>query len=116
MSKSAQYFAAAALLGAMFLISGGAALRESSTVDEATHLSAGLSYWQRLDMRLNDEHPPLGKLLAALPLAVRGTHADYSSEAWRASGDFFVAYFAQYMFGDAIAGRWNDWKSTLMWA
>src|SRR5580700_4191820 len=116
MSKSAQYFAAAALLGAMFLISGGAALRESSTVDEATHLSAGMSYWQRLDMRFNGEHPPLGKLLAGLPLALRGTHADYSSQAWQISTDFFYAYGGQYVFGDAVVGRWNDWKSTLIWA
>ena len=116
MSKSASQWAAAALLAVMFLIAGGAALRESVTVDEFAHVGAGLSYWQRLDMRLNGEHPPLGKLLAGLPLAVRGTRADYSSPAWQISKDFFYAYGGQFPFGDAILGRWNDWKSTIMWA
>jgi len=116
MSKSAQYSAAAALLGAMFLLAGGAALDESATVDEVAHMGAGMSYWQRLDMRFNGEHPPLAKALAGLPLALRGTRADYSSPAWRISTDFFSAYGAQYVFGDAVVGRWNDWKSTLLWA
>ena len=116
MAKSASHLAAAALLAAMFLLAGGAVLHESVTVDEFAHVGAGLSYWQRLDMRLNGEHPPLGKLLAALPLAIRGTHADYASPAWRISRDFFYAYGGQFPFGDAILGRWNDWKSTIMWA
>jgi hypothetical protein len=94
----------------------GAALHESATVDEIAHVGAGLSYLQRLDLRLNPEHPPLGKALAALPLAIRGAHADYSSEAWKVSADFFPAYGAQWILGDAVLGRWNDWKSTLMWA
>lgn len=116
MSKSASHWVAAALLAAMFLLAGGAALRESVTVDEFAHVGAGLSYWQRLDMRLNGEHPPLGKLLAALPLVIMGTRADYSSPAWREARDFYFAYFAQFAFGDAVLGRWNDWRSTAMWA
>jgi hypothetical protein len=116
MSKSAPHIAAAALLAAMFVLAGGAALHESVTVDEYAHVGAGLSYWQRFDMRFNGEHPPLAKLLAALPLAILGTHADYSSTAWRVSTDFFYAYGAQYPFGDAVLGRWNDWRSTIMWA
>jgi hypothetical protein len=116
MSKSAPHLAAAALLGAMFLLAGGAALRESATVDEVAHMGAGVSYWQRLDLRLNGEHPPLGKALAGLGLVLRGTRADYSGPAWRISTDFFSAYGAQYVFGDAVVGRWNDWKSTLLWA
>jgi hypothetical protein len=67
-------------------------------------------------LRLNPEHPPLGKVLAAFPLAIRGAHADYSSPTWKLAADFFSAYAAQWIFGDAVLGRWNDWKSTLMWA
>ena len=51
----------------------GAALRESVTFDELAHVGAGLSYWQTLDLRLNEEHPPLAKLLAGLPLALTQT-------------------------------------------
>lgn len=99
----------------MFFLAGGAALHESATVDEVAHVGAGLSYLQRLDLRLNPEHPPLGKVLAAIPLAVRGAHADYSSAAWKVSSEFFSAYGAQWVFGDAVLGRWNGWKATLMW-
>ncbi len=108
--------AAVGLLIIMFFLAGGAALHESATVDEIAHVGAGLSYLQRLDLRLNAEHPPLGKALAALPLAIRGAHADYSGAAWKLSADFFPAYGTQWIFGDAVLGRWNDWKSTLMWA
>jgi hypothetical protein len=108
--------AAAALLGFMFLVAGGAALHESATVDEISHVGSGLSYLQRFDLRLNEEHPPLVKALAALPLAIRGAHADYSSTAWQTAADFFPAYGTQWIFGDAVLGRWNDWKSTLLWA
>jgi Dolichyl-phosphate-mannose-protein mannosyltransferase len=108
--------AAAGLLVILFFWAGGAALHESATVDEVAHVGAGLSYLQCLDLRLNPEHPPLAKALAAVPLAIRGAHADYSTAAWKLSADFFTAYGAQWIFGDAVLGRWNDWKSTLMWA
>lgn len=107
---------AVCLLLAMFFLAGGAALHESPAVDEIAHVGAGLSYLQRLDLRLNAEHPPLPKALAALPLALRRAHADYSSPEWKVSTAFFPAYIAQWIFGDAVLGRWNDWESTLLWA
>jgi 4-amino-4-deoxy-L-arabinose transferase-like glycosyltransferase len=42
--------------------------QESQTFDESAHLFAGLSYWKRSDFGVNPEHPPLVKLVAALPL------------------------------------------------
>jgi dolichyl-phosphate-mannose-protein mannosyltransferase len=116
MQRKVHGVAAASLLTCMFFLAGGAALHESATVDEVAHVGAGLSYLQRLDLRLNPEHPPLGKALAALPLAIRGAHADYSGPSWKLAADFFPAYGAQWIFGDAVLGRWNDWKSTLIWA
>ncbi len=44
------------------------ARRESQTWDEACHIFAGYSYWTHADFGDNPEHPPLVKLLAALPL------------------------------------------------
>jgi len=40
----------------------------SATYDEPVHLSAGYTYLRWQDYRLNPEHPPLVKKLAALPL------------------------------------------------
>src|SRR3989441_5806636 len=60
--------AALALLAALFL-QGLIFIGESSqTSDEAAHLAAGYSYLKTADFRLNPEHPPLIKDLAALPL------------------------------------------------
>jgi hypothetical protein len=42
--------------------------QESQTFDESAHIFAGLSYWKRSDFGVNPEHPPLVKLVAALPL------------------------------------------------
>ncbi|MGE0639908.1 MAG: hypothetical protein AB7G12_08245 [Thermoanaerobaculia bacterium] len=49
-----------------------AAAGSAPTYDEPTHLAAGYSYLRFHDFRLNPEHPPLVKLLAALPLLGQG--------------------------------------------
>lgn len=41
---------------------------QTQTFDESAHLYAGYSYWKRADFGVNPEHPPLVKLVAALPL------------------------------------------------
>jgi hypothetical protein len=43
----------------------------SPTYDEVAHLPAGYSYLHWDDYRLNPQHPPLAKMLAALPLLGR---------------------------------------------
>src|SRR5213080_1180132 len=43
----------------------------AQTFDEGAHLVAGVSYWRTGDFRLNPEHPPLLKLLWAIPVALR---------------------------------------------
>lgn len=43
-------------------------LGKSPTFDETVHLFAGYSYLKWGDFRTNPEHPPLAKMLAALPL------------------------------------------------
>jgi hypothetical protein len=49
------------LLALMAALAGGAALRESVTIDEVAHIGAGVSYLQKLDQRMNAEHPPCPK-------------------------------------------------------
>ncbi len=104
------------LLALMGWLSGGAALRETVTFDELAHIGAGLSYLQKLDMRMNNEHPPLAKMLAAVPLVLRGTRADYSNASWTQSKKFFPAYLGQWAFGEWVLKHWNDPVTTLAWA
>jgi len=104
------------LLILMVALAGGAALRESVTIDEVSHIGAGVSYLQKLDLRMNPEHPPLPKVLAALPLVLRGARADYSHISWTFSEKFFPAFFGQWVFGESLLERWNEPKTTLAWA
>ena len=107
---------AVTLLVLMAVLAGGAALRESVTFDEVAHIGAGVSYLQKFDLRLNEEHPPLPKILAALPLVVRGTRADYSNISWTISEKFFPAYLGQWVFGDWVLTHWNEEAKVLAWA
>jgi 4-amino-4-deoxy-L-arabinose transferase-like glycosyltransferase len=100
----------------MALLAGGAARRESVTIDEVAHIGAGVSYLQRLDMRMNEEHPPLAKALAAVPLVVRGVHADYSHVSWTFSAGLFKQFFGEWVFGHWVIARWNDPVATVLWA
>jgi 4-amino-4-deoxy-L-arabinose transferase-like glycosyltransferase len=59
-----------------------AALHESAIVDEAAHIPAGYAYVRELDFRLNPEHPPLVKALAALPLLILRPEFPTDGPAW----------------------------------
>ena len=104
------------LLAFMAVLSGGAAWRESVTIDEVAHIGAGVSYLQKRDMRMNLEHPPLAKIIAAVPLVLRGVHADYSHISWTFSGKGFTEFLGEWVWGHWLIMRWNDPYSTLLWA
>src|SRR4029077_19924302 len=117
MTRQSRVLAAVALLLAMMaVLSGGVARRESVTVDEIAHIGAGVSYLQKLDMRMNEEHPPLAKARAALPLVLRGVHADYSNTSWTFSNKMFSAYLGEWVSGYWLIMRWNNPYSTILWA
>lgn len=59
---------AVCLLAFVFLAAFLSVKDDSLTMDELAHLPAGYSYLTQKDMRLNPEHPPLVKDLAAIPL------------------------------------------------
>lgn len=112
--QRAAAFLAVLLLALMGFLAGGAALRESPTVDEMVHIAAGVSYLQKLDLRMNEEHPPLAKMLAALPLVLHHTYADYSGVIWSASQKFLSALFGEWIFGAWLVTRWNHASLTLV--
>lgn len=55
----------------------------SATFDETTHLPAGYTYLTTGDFRLNPQHPPLVKLIAAAPLMLVGPELNLDDPAWR---------------------------------
>ena len=105
-----------ALLLLMAVLAGGAALRESVTVDEVAHVGAGVSCLQKLDLRMNFEHPPLAKVLSGLPLVLRGVRADYSNFSWTYSNSGFNSMLGEWSFGHSLLTVWNEPRATLAWA
>jgi 4-amino-4-deoxy-L-arabinose transferase-like glycosyltransferase len=79
----------------------------TATNDEAVHLAAGYSYWQTRDFRMNQEHPPLAKLIAAFPLLFIGPKLDTTNEN-RKTG-------SQYQFGFDFLYQ-NDADRLLFWS
>lgn len=67
------------LLATAFLSMRGDAL----TFDELAHIPAGYSYLTQRDFRINPEHPPLVKDLAAIPLLFLNLNFPTDNEAWQ---------------------------------
>lgn len=77
---------------------------DSIIVDEVPHIGAGYSYLVKRDMRLNPEHPPLAKDLAAVPLLFFDLKQTvFDSEFWQTDIN------GQWNFGrQLIFGSGND--------
>jgi 4-amino-4-deoxy-L-arabinose transferase-like glycosyltransferase len=81
------------------------ARQQSQTFDEGVHIFAGYRYWKNFDFGANPEHPPLVKLVAALPLLRLRLQtpsipdADFKMVEYRTGRDFLYG---------------ND-ASTLLW-
>ncbi|TAK96075.1 hypothetical protein EPO05_02650 [Patescibacteria group bacterium] len=71
-----------AILAFMAVVSLLNAHNDSLIYDEDAHIPAGYSYLVAHDMRLNPEHPPLLKDLAALPLLFFQPKFDTSAPFW----------------------------------
>lgn len=56
---------------------------ESAIMDELAHIPAGYGYVHNLDYRLNPEHPPLLKSLAAFPLLFMDLNFPTADPAWQ---------------------------------
>ena len=100
----------------MAVLAWGAAQQDCATFDEIAYIGAGLSYVQKLDMRFFEEHPPLVKVIAAIPLSAAGVSADYSGPVWTHSASYFSGYAGEWIFGGELLLRWNDARRVLMLA
>ena len=84
MSNRLTNIIAACLLTFMFFLTVFSMKGDSATMDEVAHLPAGYSYLTQKDMRLNPEHPPLIKDLAALPLLfIKGINFPSEIKDWK---------------------------------
>jgi len=70
------------ILAFMFVVSVFNAWNDSAIFDETAHIPAGYSYLTMRDARLNPEHPPLLKDLAALPLIFLNLNFDTTQKFW----------------------------------
>lgn len=74
---------AAFLFLAAFVVQSIASMRLlSASSDETSHLPAGYTYLATGDFRLNPQHPPLAKLLAAVPLLALRPKLDLDEKTW----------------------------------
>ncbi|MGA2328150.1 MAG: glycosyltransferase family 39 protein [Bryobacteraceae bacterium] len=88
------WLATGLLLMAMAAAQVTSVLQETQTWDEGIHLAAGYSYLKTGDYKLNREHPPLFKLLCALPLLALDPRLPLEDASWK-EGD-------QVVFGDVF--------------
>lgn len=91
------WFGAAALLAWLCAAEIFAAWRESNIADEPLELAAGYSYLKTGDFRLNPEHPPLAKMLAALPLLLFHPVLPVDHPFWTSAdeGGFGILFFGR---------------------
>jgi hypothetical protein len=73
---------AALALVALFLQAWPSIQLKSPTFDEPAHIAAGLSYLRTGDFKINLQHPPLLKEIAALPLVLNGTRFPVAAADW----------------------------------
>jgi len=105
--------AALVILGVMFLLLISSSWNDAATFDEVAHIGAGYTYLAYQDSRLNPEHPPLIKDLAALPLMFFDLKFDISKPFWTAPD----VNSRQWIAGDLLLyGEGNNPDQIIFWA
>jgi 4-amino-4-deoxy-L-arabinose transferase-like glycosyltransferase len=96
------WLAATSLLTIMLLLMLGSSWEDSLTFDEPAHIAAGYAYLRFRDARLNYEHPPLLKMLAAIPLLPLSPQFPLTSSAWQEAnnGQWETAFLFLYRSGN----------------
>jgi 4-amino-4-deoxy-L-arabinose transferase-like glycosyltransferase len=94
-----------------FVIMFSISSEESAIMDELAHIPAGYGYVEYLDYRLNPEHPPLVKMLSALPLSFMNLNFPTDRSAWQSEVNGQWAAGAQFLYESG-----NDADEILKWA
>ncbi len=102
---------ASSILFLMALFMLGSAWNDSAIMDELPHIPAGYSYLAKQDYRLNPEHPPLIKMIAAVPLLFQRIDFPANSPNWTHEVN------GQWEFGrDFLYRSGNDADSIIFWS
>ena len=98
------------LLGFMGILALWSVKDDSATNDEIAHIAAGYSYLVAQDYRLNPEHPPIAKDLAAFPLLFMDLEFPWNHPSWteHVNDQWGVGQFFLYEMG-------NDADAILFW-
>ncbi|MBI2609573.1 glycosyltransferase family 39 protein [Candidatus Giovannonibacteria bacterium] len=72
------------MLVVMFVLLVSSTLNDTATFDEIAHIGAGFTYLQLKDSRLNPEHPPLMKDIAAIGLLFLNLNYEHPQPFWNA--------------------------------
>lgn len=81
-----------------FALMLNASFQESATMDELAHIPSGYGYVKKLDFRLNPEHPPLVKALAAFPLLFQKLNFPTDKSPWQTDINGQWATGAQFLY------------------
>lgn len=100
MTKFRYWLIVGLLLAGLGVIQVVCAAHESATMDEPTHLAAGVSYWRTGDFRLNPEHPSLVKLWAALPAVIAGARLPTDDPSWQRADDY--RFGSVFLYSDSL--------------
>ena len=84
---------------------------DSATMDEMSHIPAGYSYLTQKDFRINPEHPPLIKDLAAIPLLFLDLNFPKNHSSWTEGVNEQWSFGSQFLYYSG-----NNPDQILFWA
>jgi hypothetical protein len=82
-------------------------LGKSAAFDEIIHLPVGYAALAQGDLRMNPAHPPLARMISAVPLLFMDVRTDPDDLAWKRC--------RPWEWGKRFLYRWNDGDRLLFW-
>ncbi len=111
MSNRLTNLIAGLLLIMVFLVCFFGMKNDSATMDEMSHIPAGYSYLTQKDFRINPEHPPLVKDLAAVPLLFLDLNFPEDHTSWTQGTNEQWNFGSQFLYYSG-----NNPDQILFWA
>ncbi len=111
MSNRLTNLIAGVLLIIVFLLCFFSMKDDSATMDEMSHIPAGYSYLTQKDFRINPEHPPLIKDLAAVPLLFLDLNFPEDHASWTQGVNEQWTFGSQFLYYSG-----NDADQIIFWA